>query len=399
MANKIVSLYRKVKTTEGWKRYPVVMSANGKVKPDTVLVGGKEVAYKVGHYELRHYQGVKTVWTRIEGNATDALAALNTARKRANAMAVAAEADVRVVVDPKRVSIKDAQKHYKEAAQARGATEVAEVVDRVLEEFTVGCAKTYVDQITREDVTKFQAAMRKRGLADRTVSNRHASFKSFVLFTGLDADAICGPAPKYEELTVEIFEKDDLKPFFAALTIEYDRLMFGLFLATGLREQEVMHLEWRSINWNSRTLRVQSNPTYKFKVKDSEQRNVPLPADLLERLRAYRAAHPGHRLVFGKRGGKDDEPDGHLLRRLKNLVRKAGLNCGDCRTCIARNECEHWYLHKFRATYITTLLRNGLDLRTVMELSGHSDLESVMRYLRPAEGAAVQAAVNAIHWC
>jgi integrase len=103
-------------------------------------------------------------------------------------------------------------------------------------------------------------------------------------------------------------------------------------------------------------------------------------------------------LIFGKRGGKEDVPDGHLLRRLKGLAKDAGLNCGACSTCIEGEECERWFLHKFRATYITTLLRAGMDLRTVMKLSGHSDLASVMRYLRPAEGTEVQNRVNAIQW-
>jgi hypothetical protein len=53
MANKKVSLYRKCKTPEGWKRYPASMSANGKVKPNTVMVSGVEAAFPVGHYELR----------------------------------------------------------------------------------------------------------------------------------------------------------------------------------------------------------------------------------------------------------------------------------------------------------------------------------------------------------
>jgi integrase len=100
--------------------------------------------------------------------------------------------------------------------------------------------------------------------------------------------------------------------------------------------------------------------------------------------------------LFGVTG---DKPDGHLLRRLKRLVNKAGLNCGSCEGCKRKPAaCERWFLHKFRATYITTLLRNGVDLRTTMALSGHSDLESVMRYLRPAEGSAVQKRVNAIRW-
>jgi integrase len=399
MANKTVGLYRKVKTADGWKRYPAVMSANGKVKPDTVVVQGFERVFRVGHYELRSYAGTKSIWTRIQGNATDALAALNLAKKRANAIAVADDAGVQIVTDPKRMSIKEARAGYFEAAQARGALETAEVVDRALSEFQITCPKIYVDQIVREDVTKFQAAMRKQGLSDRTVYNRHMNLRSFILFCGGDAEVVCGPAPRFEEQTVEIYEPEDLKPFFAVEMKEYDRLLFGVLLAAGLREREAMHLEWNSINWTARTLRVQSNSRWKFKVKDSEQRNVPLPEDLLARLLVYREGHREHRLVFGKRGGEDDAPDGHLLRRLKTIVRNAGLNCNECPPCIENGECEHWYLHKFRATCITTLLRNGLDLRTVMHLSGHSDLESVIRYLRPAEGLAVQAAVNAIRWC
>ncbi|XWK70876.1 site-specific integrase [Tunturiibacter gelidiferens] len=211
----------------------------------------------------------------------------------------------------------------------------------------------------------------------------------------MDADVVCGPAPRYEEQSVEIFEDSDLKPLFASLTTEYDRLLFGVFLACGLREQEAMHLEWRSINWTAKTLRVQSNPRYDFKVKDAEQRDVPVPADLLNRLKAYRETHPTPKLIFGKRGGRDDAPDGHLLRRLKGLARSAELSCGECEGCAGRNkECGFWYLHRFRATFITRLLRSGVDIRTVMKLSGHSDLESIMRYLRPSEDSSVQLAVN-----
>lgn len=398
MANKTVALYRKCKTPEGWKRYPVAMSGNGRVKADAVIVGGVEVRYPVGHFELRSYKGSKTVWTKVEGSATEALDALKIAQTKAAAKAAAEDADLQVVADTERTTIESALKKYVEAAEARGANEAAEVVKRAVDEYIITSGKKYIDQLTRDDMTKYHAALRKRGLSDRTLANRHSNVRSFILFAKLDADAICGPAPRYEEQKVEIFERDDLKPFFKALTSVYDQLLFDVLLTCGLREQEAMHLEWRSINRHAKTLRVQSNPRWEFKVKDAEQRDVPLSGDLLDGLLVYREQVPKHHLVFGKRGGTADKPDGHLLRRLKTLVRNAGLNCGHCSPCIDQDECGDWYLHKFRATYITTLLRNGLDLRTVMKLSGHSDLDSVMRYLRPAEGKEVQDKVNAILW-
>jgi integrase len=86
------------------------------------------------------------------------------------------------------------------------------------------------------------------------------------------------------------------------------------------------------------------------------------------------------------------------LLSLKRRVRQAGLNCGTCEACLARKECERWFLHKFRATFITKLLQSGMDLRTVMKLSGHSDLESVMRYLSPAADEAIKKHVSNVKW-
>ena len=89
----------------------------------------------------------------------------------------------------------------------------------------------------------------------------------------------------------------------------------------------------------------------------------------------------------------------HLRRgSLKRLVKAAGLNCGLCGGCKKRKECERWWLHKFRATCITRLLQSGMDLRTVMKFSGHSDLESLMRYLSPAADAAIKAHIDKVEW-
>lgn len=422
MANKKVSLLRKCKTPDGWRRYPVVMSANGKVKPDAVFVGGVEFIYPTGHYELRSLVGQKSVWTRVEGNASEALAALKLAQKRATATIIAGDAGIQIVVDSKRVVLRDAAKLFVGAAKDRNSLEAAEIYERTLDNFFDTCTKMYADELTRDDVTSFHVKMRKNGLADRTVKNRHMNLRSFLLYLKLDTKEIAGKPPRYEKTVPEIFDPSDLTPFFTSLSTDYDKLLFHLLLTTGIREREAVHLQWVDISFARSVLLVRSKPLYRHKVKDSEQRELPLNAILVAQLKAWQVLQPaGFRLVFGKTGGAKDKPDGHLLRRLKGLVRHAGLNCGICDSCspdrvgnryrIGPNgkrivtgtykmqpECERWFLHKFRATYITKLLRDGMDLRTVMRLSGHSDMESVMRYLRPAEGVEVQNRVNAIDW-
>lgn len=98
-------------------------------------------------------------------------------------------------------------------------------------------------------------------------------------------------------------------------------------------------------------------------------------------------------------GTRSDTPNWKWLDLLKRLVRKAGLNCGYCRGCREKNECKRWYLHKFRATYTTNLLRalKG-DIRAAMKFTGHDDLATIMRYLSPAEGQETQDKINSIAW-
>ena len=114
-----------------------------------------------------------------------------------------------------------------------------------------------------------------------------------------------------------------------------------------LREREAIHLQWIDISFSRRTLQVRSKPQYKHRIKTAEERELPLTQELVAQLQAYRQQLPaGRKLVFGKLSGREDAPDGHLLRRLKIL----DLGCGTCATCVAKTGCENWWLHKFRAT-------------------------------------------------
>ena len=72
-----------------------------------------------------------------------------------------------------------------------------------------------------------------------------------------------------------------------------------------------------------------------------------------------------------------------MLRALKRNAKKAGLNQDD------------FWLHKVRATFATTHLQAGVDLRTVMTWMGQTNLESIIRYLKPARNKTVIEKVNA----
>jgi site-specific recombinase XerD len=62
----------------------------------------------------------------------------------------------------------------------------------------------------------------------------------------------------------------------------------------------------------------------------------------------------------------------------------------------AKLDPEDFWLHKFRATFATQCLWAGVDLRTVQQWLGHSDMESTMRYLKPSRSQQVRQKVNEI---
>jgi integrase/recombinase XerD len=187
--------------------------------------------------------------------------------------------------------------------------------------------------------------------------------------------------PRFVEEEPEVYEKEELDTLFAKCDAE-ERLWFEFFLMTGMREQEVMHCSWADINLSRATVTVRYKPEYGFSPKNYREREIPLPARLTTILRDEKAKRDRTcGLVFPTAGCK---PKLDFLDSLKTVAERAKLNK------------DNFWLHKFRATFATWSLWAGVDLRTVQQWLGHSDMESTMRYLKPSRSQQVREKVNEI---
>src|SRR5215472_15211626 len=72
--NREINLTKRVKTTQGLRYCPIALSANGRVKPDIVLVNGKEERHPEGAYYLEWREGTKRVRLSVGKDAVDASA-------------------------------------------------------------------------------------------------------------------------------------------------------------------------------------------------------------------------------------------------------------------------------------------------------------------------------------
>ncbi len=71
------------KSEKGWRRAPVLMGANGRIRTGVVLIDGKEQKFPDGRFQLRTY-GLKgeNVYVNAGTNAAEALLQRDVASKR-----------------------------------------------------------------------------------------------------------------------------------------------------------------------------------------------------------------------------------------------------------------------------------------------------------------------------
>jgi len=74
MANREVNLTKRVQTPHGWRYCRVLLSSNGRVKPDIVVVNGKEERHVEGAYYLEWREGDKRVRLSVGKDPQDAAA-------------------------------------------------------------------------------------------------------------------------------------------------------------------------------------------------------------------------------------------------------------------------------------------------------------------------------------
>lgn len=394
MPNQTVTLMLRCHTPKGWRRYPAAFGKNGKLRPHFAIIDGKQVECPSGHYTLRFYRGSKVQYESVGDSPASALAQKQAKEKLLTAKTAASEAGIVLPEVPGRKYLRREANLYIEDRKNARAMEAAAKAENVLSEFIAVSGRTFVDEVTKQDIFDYHAYLRKQGREDRTIHEKHTRLRSFLKFAGVDVNTVMPEKPKYEKALPTTYTEAEMKVLLAAAD-PYMTLVIKLGAECGLREQEMMYLEWADIHWHDHVLRVQGKSHWHFKVKDSEQRDVPIPKDLQAHLKAWHEKYPKTRLVLGT-GEKHEKPEGHLLRRLKALAKTAGLSCGQCDGCKGTNGCSGFTLHKLRRTYGTTLLRAGVDVRTVQALLGHSDLTSTLRYLRPAGSEETQSMINKV---
>jgi integrase/recombinase XerD len=155
--------------------------------------------------------------------------------------------------------------------------------------FTESCRKTNLEDIDRRDLLEFHAFLRdEKEQAPRTCWNKFANVMTFLKAQGIRGLAGKNDWPRFTEEEPEIYEMEELNTLFAACDSE-ERLWYEFFLMTGMREQEVMYAYWSDVNFAASTIRVTHKPDRGWTPKAYKEREIPIPAKLVKKLKAWKA--------------------------------------------------------------------------------------------------------------
>ena len=232
-----------------------------------------------------------------------------------------------------------------------------------------------VASATHQDLERYLAGLRARGLASTTIARRAAALRSFFrhqMLLGARAD---NPAAELDLPRRTRRLPRTLSPGEAERLVEAaqgtapralrDHALVELLYGAGLRVSEAVGLEKGGVDLDDRFVRTIG--------KGGKERVVPIGRQAAQAVRRYLAHGRPHldrrhrpELFLNAQGGPLTRAGAFLI--LRKLAGKAGL------------DPERVHPHLLRHSFATHLLEGGADLRSVQEMLGHADLATTELY-------------------
>jgi integrase/recombinase XerD len=235
--------------------------------------------------------------------------------------------------------------------------------------------KLSLRRVTAADLARYLAALRARGLGQRSVARHLSAVRGLFRFLLMDGAIRRDPtevveAPRPPRRLPRVLSVGD-----AAALVEApdattpegarDRAMLELLYAAGLRASECLGLRVEDVNLSAGYVVCTG--------KGNRQRLVPVGAQALEWIRRYLADARPSLARRGDSGALFLGRSGRALSRqaLWKLLKKSGRRAG-IRAPVSP--------HTLRHSFASHLLERGADLRSVQTMLGHADISTTQIY-------------------
>jgi site-specific recombinase XerD len=227
------------------------------------------------------------------------------------------------------------------------------------------------DTATAEDLRRFQVEQRDAGVPVPTMNSIVSALRFFFTHT-LDRPDLSRKLVRlrHPRRLPDVLSPDEVVRLLGATTCLKHQAALSVAYGAGLRVSEVANLKISDIDSERMLLRVERG-------KGGRYRNAILPADLLTLLRQW--WQQGRQQGVMQREGwlfPGQNPMKSIsTRQLHRIVAEAAKSAG-----ITKRVGPHTLRHSFA----THLLEDGVDIRVIQVLLGHSKLDTTALYTKVA---------------
>ena len=232
-----------------------------------------------------------------------------------------------------------------------------------------------IEQVQEDHIRSFIDDLQKKNMANASIGHAISTLKNFYRYLEREGKIEQNPmvyiaSPKNAKKLPVVMSEQEIVQFLDCITINdeltcRDRCMFELMYATGIRISELLNLTINDITFSSSILKVTG--------KGNKQRLIPLNDFICELLHIYINDYRIHiknasltNILFLNYMGEKITRQG-FTKIIHQYVVKSGIN-------------KHITPHTLRHTFATHLLDHGVDLRSIQELLGHSNISTTTIY-------------------
>jgi integrase/recombinase XerD len=259
-------------------------------------------------------------------------------------------------------------RRYADLLRANGCSE--RTIDNYLYSLKGFCnflGERPLSETTADDIIAYQVDVAARGLSDSSVRVATYALRGFFqkVLERSDWNYARLPRPRRPQRLPEVLSPEEVESILeAAPSLKY-KAAFMLCYGSGLRTDEVVHLEPQHVDSQRMLIRVERG-------KGNKDRQVLLPKSLLEELRrCWKTYRPQRYLIEGKVPGQPIAATS-IQRAFRAACQKAGV-------------LKHVTPRSLRHAFATHLVEAGTRLQAVQALLGHQSLNTTTVYAHLAK--------------
>lgn len=241
----------------------------------------------------------------------------------------------------------------------------------------LGAAPLYT--LTEQRVADFYRKLQKQGLSAKSTRDVGVLLRAILRTAtkrGCSCTGVNAELPICKKRQVEIFTEPEIVQLAHHIMDAPDLTGLGVLLTlnSGLRLGELCALRWSDIDLHAGFLRVEREVQRLYEQgrtrlvmqppkSESSLRRIPLPADMLSLLATYKPKHTGDTCLLTGTAAPIEPRT--MQNRYKSLLKRAGVPY--------RN------FHALRHTYATRCIEQNVDIKSVSEMLGHSNVRITLQ--------------------